>query len=77
MSVAYNYSGAVITIVNDDGAVRLLTELQPILNRYSIKSSLGIITDNVVYGTNITLEQLKMLQGEDLIYLQLKHEVKI
>ncbi|MDU4659685.1 MAG: polysaccharide deacetylase family protein [Clostridium butyricum] len=64
IQVPYNYTGAVITFVDDDGSNAFLTNLKPTFDSYGCKCSLGIIPSFAGTTGYMTKEILSQLQDE-------------
>ena len=64
-NIAYEVANyPVITFIDDDGFSYFLEAIKPIFDKYGIKGSLGIITDNINKKYYLTEEQLHDLQDE-------------
>ena len=64
-------SNPVATFIVDDGTTDFLGLIKPIFDSYSIKGSIGIITELVGTSGYMTIEQLKKLQAQG--YSMLSH----
>ena len=61
---SYNYNGAVVTFIDDDGYLTFLERWKPLCDSKGIKICIGAITSKVGQTGRMTLDQLKALKLE-------------
>ena len=61
----YNYDGAIVVFIDDDGYKDFKTKLKPVFDSKGIKCTLGVITSKVgVDADKFTVNELKELQND-------------